>query len=109
MAVGQGVGDGEFLHAGRPCLLDNADIGDIVAGHGVEANPELFRVPGGTVGLQNPPGQGTGTAFGGGDGSLRLGTFFGEEDAFFMERYHKLDLLFSAGRGKTKAPSDVPS
>ena len=58
VAVGEGVGDGEFLHPGGPGLLDDAHIGDVVGHHGVKADLQMRRVTGGVVGLENGPGQG---------------------------------------------------
>ena len=42
--VGQSVGNGEFLHAGCPCLLNDADIGDIVGQHGVKMNFQIVGI-----------------------------------------------------------------
>ena len=58
VAVGQSVGDGERPHAGGPGLLDDAHVGNIVAGHGVEADAQVLRVAGDAVGLEDAPGQG---------------------------------------------------
>ena len=58
MAVGQSIGHREFLHSGGASLLDDADVGDIVAHQGVKANFELFRVFRNAVGLENTPCQG---------------------------------------------------
>ena len=53
MAVGKHVGQRELLHARGTRRLDNADKGDVVARHGVEANLERFGVAGRVVCLKN--------------------------------------------------------
>ncbi len=81
VAVGQGVGNGKFPHTGGSGLLDDAHVGDVVAGHGVEADPEFFGVPGDAVSLENAPGQGPFPALPGRDGSGGVKRAAGEEDA----------------------------
>ena len=44
MAVGEHIGEREFLHPGGSCRLDNADIGNVMAGHGIELQSELIHV-----------------------------------------------------------------
>ena len=58
VAVGEHVGQGELLHAGGPGGLDDAHIGDIVAGHGVKLQGELLHVIHGVMGLQDGVGHG---------------------------------------------------
>ena len=58
VAVGEGIGNGELLHAGGPGLLDDAHIGDVVGHHGIEADLQLHGVGGCVMGLQDPPGHG---------------------------------------------------
>ena len=53
VAVGQGIGNRKFLHAGCPGLLDDADIGDVVGHHGVETDLQPLRISGDIMGLQN--------------------------------------------------------
>ena len=63
VTVGQGVGNGELLHAGGPGLLDDAHIGDVVGHHGVEADAQLHGVRGHVVSLQDLPGHGPAAGF----------------------------------------------
>ena len=56
VAVGQDVGQGELLHAGSAGRLDDADIGDVVAGHRVELQLQLVRITALVVGLQDTVG-----------------------------------------------------
>ncbi len=44
VAVGHGVGEGEFLQAGGACCLYDAHVGDVVAHHGVEADAHLVAL-----------------------------------------------------------------
>ena len=53
MAVGEHVGQRELLHARGTRRLDDADEGDIVARHGVEANLERLGVAGRIVCLKD--------------------------------------------------------
>ena len=62
VAVGQDIGQGELLHAGSTGGLDDADISDVVAGHGVELQAKLVHVVALVVSLQDAVGHG---AFGG--------------------------------------------
>ena len=73
VAVGQGVGNGKFLHAGGSGLLDDAHIGDVVGQHGIKFNFQIFRVVAGVVGLQNVPGHGPPAALRRGDGGVGTG------------------------------------
>ena len=41
VAVGHGVGDGEFLEPAGACRLDDSDVGDVVRDHCVEEYPHL--------------------------------------------------------------------
>ena len=43
VAVGHDVGQREFLHAGGAGRLDDADIGDVVAGHRVELHAQVLH------------------------------------------------------------------
>ena len=56
VAVGQDVGQRELLHAGSAGRLDDADIGDVVAGHRVELQLQLVRITALVVGLQDTVG-----------------------------------------------------
>ena len=58
VAVGQHIGQGELGHAGGPGSLDDAHIGDVVGGHGVELQLEVVHVPAVVVGLQDAVGHG---------------------------------------------------
>ena len=58
VAVGEHIGQGELLHAGGPGGLDDAHIGDVVAGHGVKLQGELLHVIHGVMGLQDGVGHG---------------------------------------------------
>ena len=44
MAVGEHVGHGELLHAGGARRLDDADIGDVVAGQAVKAHAQMLHI-----------------------------------------------------------------
>ena len=68
MAVGQGVGNGEFLHTGGPGLLDDTYVSNIVGHHGVKADAQMLRIAGNIVGLQNTPRHSALTGFCLGDG-----------------------------------------
>lgn len=103
VAVGQDVGQGELLHAGSTGGLDNADISDVVAGHGVELQTKLVHVVALVVSLQDAVGHG---AFGGflfrsGDAGL-LSCLFGagadgltvnEVDAVVIQFEHNVCFL----------------
>ena len=58
VAVGQHIGQGELGHAGGPGGLDDAHIGDVVGGHGVEFQPEVVHVGALVVAFQNAIGHG---------------------------------------------------
>ncbi len=49
VAVGHRIGDGEFLQAGRPCRLNDADIGDVMRHKAVKPYLHLFGIIGGVV------------------------------------------------------------
>ena len=53
MAVGEHVGQRELLHARGARRLDDADKGDVVARHGVEANLECLGISGRIVCLED--------------------------------------------------------
>ena len=53
MAVGEHVGQRELLHARGTRRLDDADKGDVMARHGVEANLERLGVAGRIVCLED--------------------------------------------------------
>ena len=53
VAVGEHVGQRELLHARGARRLDDADKGDVVARHGIEANLERLGVAGRVVCLEN--------------------------------------------------------
>ena len=53
MAVGEHVGQRELLHTRGTCRLDDADKGDVVARHGVEADLECLGVAGRVMCLKN--------------------------------------------------------
>ena len=53
MAVGEHVGQRELLHARGARRLDDADKGDVVARHGIEANLERLGVAGRVVCLKD--------------------------------------------------------
>ena len=103
VAVGQDVGQGESLHAGSAGRLDDADISDVVAGHGVELQTKLVHVVALVVSLQDAVGHGTlgGLFFGGGDAGL-LSCLFGagadglavnEVDAVVIQFEHNVCFL----------------
>jgi CBS domain-containing protein len=56
VAVRHDVGQRELRHAGRAGRLDDADIGDVVAGHRVELQLQLVRITALVVGLQDTVG-----------------------------------------------------
>ena len=56
VAVGQDIGQRELLHAGSAGRLDDADIGDVVAGHRVELQLQLVGITALVVGLQDTVG-----------------------------------------------------
>ena len=53
VAVGQHIGDGEFLHAGGPGGLYDPDKGDVMGRHGIKADLQVLHIPGCVVGLQD--------------------------------------------------------
>ena len=53
VAVGQDVRHRELLHTGSSRCLDDADIGDIVAGHGIEFHFQMLHIAGAVVGCQD--------------------------------------------------------
>ena len=68
VAVGEHIGQGEFFHAGGPGGLDDAHIGDIMGGHGVEADGQAVRAIRGIVGHKDGVGHGALPALRGGGG-----------------------------------------
>ena len=54
VAVGQHIGDGEFLKPGRPRRLDDPYEGNIVRRQLIKFDLKLFHVPGSIMRLQNP-------------------------------------------------------
>ena len=56
VAVGEHVGEGKGRHARCPCRLDDAHIGDVVAGHRVKVQTQPLRVPGPVVRRDDAPG-----------------------------------------------------
>ena len=58
VAVRHDVGQRELRHAGRAGRLDDADIGDVVAGHRVELHAQVLHGVTGIMGLQNAIGDG---------------------------------------------------
>ena len=53
VAVGQDIGHREFLHSGRAGCLDNADIGDVMAGQGIEPDMEQVLIGMAIMGIQD--------------------------------------------------------
>ena len=64
VAAGQGIGEGELLHAAGACRLHDADVGDVVAGHGVEADLEVVHGGSGVVVLEDAVGDGAASCLG---------------------------------------------
>ena len=58
VAVGQHIGNREFLHPGSLCRLDNPHKSDVVGSHRVKAQPQMLHVLAGVVSLQDRPGDG---------------------------------------------------
>ena len=58
VAVGEHIRNGEFLQTGRTGRLDDAHKGDVMAGHGIELDLQVFGIAAGVVGLQNAVGHG---------------------------------------------------
>ena len=58
VAVGEHIGERELLHTGGPGSLDDANIGDVMGGHGVKLDGEAVHGAAGVVGLQNGIGHG---------------------------------------------------
>ena len=79
VAVGQHIGQGELLEPGGPGGLDDAHIGDVVAGHGVHLQLEGILAAGGVVAGQDAVGHGFRPA--GSSVGLRCGT----EGAVFID------------------------
>ncbi len=57
VAVGQHIWQGKAGQAGRPCALDDADVGDVVGGQHVKSNPDLIPARPG-MGGKDAPGKG---------------------------------------------------
>ena len=77
VAVGEHIGQLEFRHAGGSRRLDDAYIGDVVAGHGVELQAELIHVVRLVMGLDDAVGHGALFGF------RLVGRFAGEDTDFF--------------------------
>ena len=60
VAVGEHIGQRKFGHARGPGGLDDAHVGDVVGGHGVEGDAEPTRSGVHIVGRQNGRGNGLG-------------------------------------------------
>ena len=60
VAVGQHIGDGELFQPRGTGRLDDAHKGDVMAGHGVKLDLQVFGIAAGVVGLQNAVGHGAG-------------------------------------------------
>ena len=60
VAVGKHIRNGEFLQTGCAGRLDNANKGDVMAGHGVKLDLQVIGIAAGVMGLQNAVGHGTG-------------------------------------------------
>ena len=58
VAVGEDVGQGELLEAAGPGGLDDAHVGDVVRGHGVELDLQIGHVAAGVVAFQDAVGHG---------------------------------------------------
>ena len=58
VAVGQHIGQGKLLQAAGPGGLDDAHIGDVMGGHGVELDLQPVHVLGGVVAFQDAVGDG---------------------------------------------------
>ena len=56
MAVGQHIGQWEFLHSRSFRCLDNPDKCDVVGRHRVKAQPQVLHILCGVVVLQDRPG-----------------------------------------------------
>ena len=56
VAVGQDIGQRELFHTGCFGRLDDTDKGDIMGGHRIKAQPQVFHVLRCVVGLQDRPG-----------------------------------------------------
>ena len=92
VAVGQDVRQRELLHAGSAGSLDDADIGDIVAGHGVELQAQVVHVIALVVGFQDAVSHSAlgGLFFRGGDAGLLSDFFRAGTDGFTV---HEVDAV----------------
>ena len=100
VAVGQDIGDGKLLQAGSAGCLDDADIGDVVAGHGVELQAQGVGVIALVVSLQDAVGHGAlgGLLFGGSAAGL-LGRFLGAgADRFAVDQVDAVLIQFDHSR-----------
>ena len=59
VAVGQHIGNGELLHAGSLCRLNDPHEGDVMGSHGVKPDLQMFHIAGYVVGLHNGIGHGS--------------------------------------------------
>ena len=94
VAVGEHIGERELLQPGGPGRLDDAHVGDVVRGHGVEAQLQIIHISAGVVAGQDAVGHGAGAALVGGEAGgspLRGGeqTAAVVEDAVLEDRDHK--------------------
>ena len=85
VAVGQHVGHREFLHAGCARRLDDADVGDVVAGQAVKAHAQVLHVAALVVRLEDAVG----------DGAL-LGLFLCDVPAAFARQSGRIGHDFAA-------------
>ena len=121
VAVGQHVGHGEFRHAGGPGGLDDAHIGDVMAGEGVKAQAQLLHICPLVVGLKNAVGNGAlgGLLFGGDKAAFGPDFFFAAAQLRPSQQKHTAVIQFdhlsysfpllrldsSAGAGSSAAAS----
>ena len=100
VAIGQDIGDGKLLQARSAGRLDDADIGDVVAGHGVELQAQGVGVIALVVSLQDAVGHGAlgGLLFGGSAAGL-LGRFLGAgADRFAVDQVDAVLIQFDHSR-----------
>ena len=90
VTVRQRVGNRKLLHPGRARLLDDADIGDVVGHHRIEADLQMLRVAGCIVRLQDVPGHGLLPGLLRGDGCAVAHLAVNEKDAVVSELNHML-------------------
>ena len=105
VTVGQSIGNGEFLHAGGPCLLDDAHIGDVVGHHGVKPDAQLHGIRGLVVGLQDLPGHGPAAGFLLGRGRSFLGNAVYQVHAVVGELDHNGFTSYTFPLRRAQSPS----